>query len=180
MRFTTEMKHDDLDRTDPQSLTQMMSLDADGEGLWGPDELGAILEHQLAAPLECDLVGLDGGLAQWLAELNSCGDRPLRTFADLLYHPSPPPKLLELTKQFAKSRRNHPHSPLPDEVATVLYFLSIVAAMTRCGRRITRMDDSSLIYGLRWALRQPWLGDSARAILQEGLQAAGGTGPETE
>jgi hypothetical protein len=174
------MRGDDLHRADPQSLTQMMSAGVGDERLWAPDELGAILEHQLAAPLECDLSGLDNGLAEWLDEPGEAGDRPLGTFGDLLRHPSPPLRLLELTKEFAKARRSHPRSPLPDEIATVLYFLSIAAAMTRCGTRITRMDDHSLEYGLKWALKQPWLDDSSRGLLEEGLQAIGRSGGKTD
>jgi hypothetical protein len=171
-------ENEDAYDSDPQSLTHMMNLDSADEKLWAPEELGAILEHQLSAPLECDLGSLDDRLPQRLKELNSAGDPPVRTFGDLLHHRSPPLELLELTKQFAKACRTHPDGPLPDEVATVLYFSSIVAAMTKCGRRITKMDDRSLEYSLNWALRQPWLDDPTRRMLQEGLGAVGPSGPE--
>jgi len=177
------MKDDDVHNSDPQSLTQMMSLDAGDEKLWSPEELGAILEHQLSAPLECDLGRLDSGLARRLREVNSAahpeGTRPLKSFRDLLSHPSPPLKLLELTKQFAKACRNNPHGPLPDEIATVLYFSSIAVAMTRCGQRITKMDDRSLEFSLNWALRQPWLDEASRGILQEGRNAISSPEPES-
>ena len=172
------MNDQDVHDSDPQSLTQMMNLDAGDEKLWAPEELGAILEHQLAAPLECDLSGLDSHLALRLRELNSTGDPALRTFGDLLHHPSPPLRFLELIKEFAKSCRNHPRSPLPDEVATVLYFSGIVVAMTRCAKRITKMDDRSLQYSLNWALKQSWLDEATRGILREGLDALGAAGSE--
>ena len=174
------MKDDDAYDSDPQSLTQMMNLDAGDQKLWGPEELGAILEHQLSAPLECDLSRLDKGFAQRLKGLNSPGDPPLRSFGDLLRHPSPPVEFLELTKQFAKACRNDPHGSVPGEIATILYFSNIVVAMTKCGRRITKMDDRSLEYSLNWALRQPWLDESTRGILREGLDALGSSGPEAE
>jgi len=176
------MKDDDVHNSDPQSLTQMLSLDAGDEKLWSLEELGAILEHQLSAPLECDLGRLDSGLARRPRKVNSAahpeGTRPLKSFRDLLSHPSPPLRLLELTKQFAKACRNNPHGPLPDEIATVLYFLSIAVAMTRCGQRITKMDDRSLEFSLNWALRQPWLDEATRGILQEGLNALGSSGAD--
>ena len=170
-------ENDDAYDSDPQSLTHMMSLDAD-EKLWAPEELGAILEHQLSAPLQCDLGRLDDRLPERLKELNSAGDEPVKTFGDLLHHGRPPLELLKLTKRFAKACRNHPDGPLPGEVATVLYFSSIVAAMIKCGRRITRMDDRSLQYSLQWALRQPWLDDATRRMLQEGLIAVGRSEPD--
>ena len=174
------MKDDDLCDSDPQSLTQMMNLDAGDQKLWGPEELGAILEHQLAAPLVCDLGSLDKGLVRRLKEFNSAGGTPLTSFEDLLHHPSPPVEFLELTKRFAKLCRSDHHVPLPGEIATVLYFLSIVVAMTRCGRRITKMDDRSLQYSLSWAIRQPWLDDSSRRIIEEGLREIGSSGPGPE
>ena len=174
------MKDNELHNSDPQSLTNMMNLDAGGQDLWGPEELGAILEHQLAAPLESDLGSLDKGLVRRLKEINSAGGTPLASFSDLLHHPSPPAEFLELTKRFAKICRSDPQSPLPSEVATILYFSSIVVAMTKCGRRITKMDDRSLQYSLDWAIRRPWLDDSTRKILEEGLRTVGSSPPESK
>ena len=174
------MKNHDLEDTDPQSLTQMMDLDGDHEKLWSPEELGAILEHQLSAPLQCDLSGLDVHLARRLKQLNSAGPAPLVSFGDLLSHPSPPLDLLELSKRFAKACRSDPSGPLPDEVATVLYFLSIVVALTRCDRRITKMDDRSLKFSLEWAIKQSWVDESTRGILKEGLDAIGSSAPKPQ
>ena len=53
----------------------------------------------------------------------------------------------------------------------MLYFLTIVTAMIRCKERISRLNDESLRYGLRWALRQRWLDGPTRRILQQGLEA---------
>jgi hypothetical protein len=153
------------------SLTYMMDLDFGSQELWGPDELGAVLEHQLSAPLQCDLGRLDKGLAGRLEELNSAEGPALGTFGDLLHHPHPPVELLELAKRFAKACRSHRDSPLPDEVATVLYFLSIAVALTKCGQRITKMDDASLRYSFEWALKQSWLDASSRGLLEQARQA---------
>jgi hypothetical protein len=160
----------DVRNTDPQFLARMMDLGPGGEHPWVPEELGQILEHQLSAPLEFDLLGLDDGVVSRLR--SQCrADPPIETFRDLLHHPSPPIEFLELTKESAKTGRSHPDSPLPDEVASVLYLLSIVVAMAKCGRRITRLSDEGLRVGLGWALDQPWLDDSTRSLLEEGLKA---------
>jgi hypothetical protein len=78
--------------------------------------------------------------------------------------------LLELTRRFAKACRSRTGAPLPDEIATVLYFASIVAAMLRCGRRISKLDDEALVHALDWALDQPWLDASMRDLLCRGRQ----------
>jgi hypothetical protein len=169
--FEASMNSRDVYKDDAQSLTQMMDLDFAGRGLWEPNELGAILEHQLSAPLEHDLGLVDRAVAGRLAALNTAGGPPLRSFADLLHHPNPPLELLELTKRFAKACRNDRNSPLPGEIATVLYFLSIVVAITKCDRRITKMDDPALRYSLDWALKQPWLDTSTRGLLEAGRNA---------
>ena len=45
-------------------------------------------------------------------------------------------------------------SPLPGEVASVLYYASIASALARLGRRITRLPDADLRRGLLWAREQ--------------------------
>jgi len=162
------VENENLANSASQSLARMMDLEAGARGMWEPEELGAILEHQLAAPLELDLAGLDPGLAEKL-RLARQADPRIETFKDLLlHHPHPPIECLELIKEFAKVSRGRPEGTLPDEIATVLYFLSIVAGITKCRRRITHLDDAALRHGLDWALDQPWLGESTRRLFQEG------------
>ncbi len=167
------MNSDDIIQSDALSLTNMMDLDAAEQHPWAPDELEAILAHQLATPLECDLEAFDIGLPERLAGFNAASRPPIVTFGDLLHHSEPPADMLELIKTFAKSCRTNRNAPLPDEISTVLYFLSIVVALTKCDRRITRMDDASLRYSLDWALRQSWLDDATRALLQQGRERLG-------
>ena len=165
------MKDSDWQFEDVNSLNTMMDLDMGGKKLWEPGELGAILQHQLAAPLECDLARFDTDLDQRLRAAETAGGPPVKTFSDLLAHPNPPVELLERTKQFAKACRSHPDSPLPDEIATVLYFLAIIAALLKCERRITRMDDAALKYSLQWALKLDWLDGPSRELLESGRRA---------
>ncbi len=140
-------------------------------------ELGTILEHQLAAPIEPDLSSRDKDLPRKLEAFNATETRPINTFNDLLHHPRPPIELLELTKDFAKACRSHPDSPLPDEIATVLYLGSIVAARTRCDRPISKLGSEGLRHGLDWALSQSWLDQSTRALLEQGRQAVDAAEP---
>ena len=108
-------KHEDR-HTDTRSLARMLDLGVAKEQLWEPDELGLILEHQLASPLEFDIIGMK---PDQLEQLKSDWQTtpPIETFGDLLFHPRPPVRFLELTKEFARASRGHSERPLPDEVA---------------------------------------------------------------
>lgn len=156
---------------DARSLARMMGFGTGREPLWEAEELGSILQHQLDAPLGPDLGLVDRSLPDRLPQLAAAGGRPLGTFRDLFVDPRPPLELLELTKRFAKRCRSQEDSALPGEIATVLYFLAIAAALTRCGRRISGLDEPALCHGLDWALAQPWLDATAREICQAGLSA---------
>ena len=175
------MQQPDLSKIKARALTPMMDLEGGEEpGLWQPEELGAILRHQMAAPLEFDFSYLGAERPASLDALAGTDGPPVRTFGDLLCHPRPPIELLESTKEFAKRCRSRPDAPLPDEIATILYILSIVAALTRCARRITKLDAAGLRYSLDWALAQPWLDPATRDLLREGYQALQSAGPETD
>ncbi|HEY7090077.1 MAG TPA: hypothetical protein VH518_18410 [Tepidisphaeraceae bacterium] len=171
------MSPDDLDKTEPQRLEQMLSLDAGPAGagaVWRPDELAAIFRHQLNAQLEFDLGDVSTELPSGLDEMGVGGAGTLRwavTFRDLLlHHPHPPLALLERAKRFAKACKNEPGGALPAEVATMLYFACIVVARLRCDdARISALDDVSLVRGLEWAVAQPWIDAGTRQLMKEGI-----------
>jgi hypothetical protein len=157
---------DELDKTEPPRLAEMLALDGRAGHVWRAEELSAILRHQLDAPLEFDL----GDLSDEYAAIAPPGDTgTLRwrvTFGELLHHARPPLPLVERAKRFAKACRNHPEGPLPVEVATVLYFALIVVARLRCdgAPRISALDDAALVEGMHWALAQAWLDERTRAL----------------
>lgn len=153
--------------TDSLHLAKLMELDADNRGLWRPEELGAILRHQLDSPLVADL-RLDE-----VVETEVGGKPPerasLQTFSELFHNPQPPIHLLRLTKEFGKKNRSNPNSALPHEIATVLYFVSIFIALLRCGERITSLDNASLRRGAEWIIAQNWVDEATRSIVRESL-----------
>ena len=166
-----------VEKSRAQSLAEVLEMGVDDRPLWRPGELSAILKHQLSAPLELDLAF--GGPAPPRHSPAGPGQGPaIESFRDLLHHPNPPIELLESTKEFAKACRARPDAPLPDEIATILYLLAIVAATTRCRRRITKLDDQSLLRKLDWAVGQPWVDESTRALLREGQRAIGVKEPD--
>ena len=156
--------------TDPQRLATLFDLAPDDERLWRDDELGAILRHQLTVPLQVDLINLERGLALKVRTLAESQGLTLKSFGDLLTHPHPPVELLKITKEFAKACRLSPHSPVPREIASVLYFASIAAALVRCRCRITGLTNDALADGLHWVLARPWLDAPTRTLVEESLQ----------
>lgn len=167
------MANRELSAGDGSLMARMMDLDLEGPSLWDARDLEAVLEHQLAAPLETDLAGARPGFAGWLAGLNAALRPPVATFADLFSHPAPPVELLELVKDFAKRRRSDPDGPLPEDIATVLYLAAIAAALVRRGARITRLSGDGLRHGLEWSLRQPWLDPRLRDLFERAREASG-------
>jgi hypothetical protein len=155
---------DKLETTDPSRLAQMLT--ANGADRWRPAEMGAILRHQLSVELDVDLAGAApvdsprmaaGGAPMW---------RPA-TFGDLLHHPHPPLQMLQRVKRFAKACKVKGDGPLPPEVATVLYFASIIVAMLRCNTQISELDIKAIRTGTEWALSQTWLDQPTRSIFEE-------------
>ena len=150
---------------DARFLAEMMAPGAGESALGRPQELSAILRHQLDAPLALDLESLGPESGQRVDDLSRVEGPPIRTFRDLLSHPNPPVELLEMTKQFAKDCVGRSDATVPEKIADVLYTLSIVVAVTRCGRRITELEDQYLQRRIDWALAQPWLDEMSRDVL---------------
>ena len=162
--------------SDPKQLASLIGDDDIGERIWRPDQLAAILRHQLTTPLHVDLAGVSGAAGQFKAAAEARG-LVLKSFGDLLQHRQPPVALLKLVKDFAKACRLSPDSTIPREISSVIYFASIIAAMTRCSRRITRLDNAAILKAVRWALEQPWLEEITRGLFLEGQQYLTSTAP---
>lgn len=165
-------------RSDPDRLEQLLLLALENHPDYLPEELGAILQHQLSTLVEFDLSSLDAGSRRLLEAAAACGEGGgIRTFRDLFTHPHPPIQLLQLTKLFAKSHLKHPESPLPPEIATVLYYTSIVTAWVRLNRRISELPTEDLARGLSQLLAEAWMDDDLRRLLNEGLRRTAALAP---
>jgi hypothetical protein len=159
-----------LSKSPPKSLAAFLAAGEERARLWRPEELGAIFRHQMSAPILVDLGGLDFPTASRLTTLSHAQGLLLKSFLDLFSHPTPPLELLTLTKDFAKGNLDQPDSCLPNEVAAVLYYLSIAAAYARLGLRISLLSDAELKRGLEWAKGKPWVEPQLRRVLEEALQ----------
>ena len=161
-------------------LAQLIGLDEGDQGLWTPDELAAMLDHQFSARLEFDLGYLGRKAAPALDAMRTAEGPPIRSFRDLLHHPRPPVELLESTKEFARACGSGRDHLLPDEIAAMLYILSIAVARAKCRRRISKLDDHALRHSLDWACKQSWVDEPTRQVLCETLQVIGSGEPESD
>ncbi len=166
-----------LFKSPPKSLAAFLAAGEERARLWEPEELGAVFRHQMSAPILVDLGGMDPAAAARLKTLGDAQGLLLKSFLDLFSHPVPPIELLMLTKDFAKGNMEHPGSALPNEVAAVLYYASIAAALARLGRRISRLGDAELKRGLEWARGRPWVETQIARLLDEALQKLAQAGP---
>jgi len=150
--------------SDSRNLAELMNPPE--EQLWRPEELAAVFRHQLSVPVQFDLAGLDPRIGEDVRLLAVSQGLSLKSFGDLFRHPNPPVKLLIMVKDFAKRTSLSPNSLLPSEIAKVLYYSAIAAAILRCSRRITNLNDASLRCGLEWAISLSWIDSDTRCLLQ--------------
>ncbi len=150
-----------------QQVRDLLDTDRLDERLWQAEELGAVLRHQLHAPVQYDLRQLAGRRAGALKALADADGLLLKSFDDLFRHPHPPLELLRMTKDFAKAHRVHPVGLIPVQVAEVLYFASIAAAQVRCHVRLSSLSNADLAKGYDWCLRQPWVEALIKALIEE-------------
>ncbi len=158
-----------LHDAEASQLAQFMDL-GDHDGLWSPGELAAIFRHQLASTVEFPFVALSDPSAKSVQEICLAADPQIKTFGDLFEHPQPPLELLRMTKDYAKQCRARGESPIPAEVATMLYVLSILVARTRRGQGISDLNDQSLHRLAAWAAEQSWIAGPIRRLLDAAQQ----------
>jgi len=160
-------------RSRPKALAALLAAREERGRLWRPDELAAVFRHQMSAPVMVDLSGFDPATATRLKTLSEAQGLLLKSFSELLHHPSPPVELLELTKDFAKLNLDHADSTLPSEIAAALYYTSIAAALVRLDTRITQLKDAELRRGLGWTREQPWIDRQTKDLLAGAIEKLG-------
>ena len=154
---------------DSEQVRSLLDTDQLAERLWQPEDLAAVLRHQLGAPVQYDLRQIAGRRAGALKALADADNLLLKSFDDLFHHPHPPLDLLRMAKDFAKAHRVHQAGPVPPQVAAVLYFVSIAVAQVRCRVRLSSLSNADLAKGYEWCRQQPWVDPSVKALLEEAL-----------
>jgi hypothetical protein len=152
-------------RADPRGLAALICSSSDATRPWQPQELAAVLRHQLTAPIQFDLGQFDPAASARLRLLSESQGLLLQSFAELFRHPNPPIELLEMTKDFAKANRQAPAGVLPGEISAAIYYLSIAAAWVRRGVRISKLGDAELRAGFGWLRSQNWVDAEMRTLL---------------
>jgi len=150
---------------DPSCLADLLGRASDDAPRWLGDDLADIISHQLRAPLLFDLHRIQPE-APTADPLGRPGGPEIHTLGELFTHTCPPLELLRLTKNFAKTCDLTPDFALPSEVASVLYFAAIAAALVRLGERITALDDRGIADGINWALSQSWIDSTLRSLFE--------------
>ena len=147
-----------------------MGLSEQSHGDWQAADLADMMAHQLRASLVFDLGHTCEAQRQRIQRILLEDGANLVTFSDLLEHPNPPVELLNLAKDFAKSRYHHREGPLPPKIATLLYYACIAAARLRLDKRITELADEDIAAGLEWALKQSWVDRTTRRLFERCLE----------
>ncbi|MEX2386831.1 MAG: hypothetical protein WD534_03050 [Phycisphaeraceae bacterium] len=102
-------------------------------------------------------------------DLPALAGSEIKTLRELLMHPAPPMELLRLTKQFFKEAGHCNDHPLPHEVAIVLYYSLIIVTWRQHREWITALNIQDLTSGIAWSLRQTWLDEQIRTLLEAGV-----------
>jgi hypothetical protein len=149
-----------------EQLSKLMNWDEASPEHWTEEDLPAMLRHQLAAPLAFDLSTLELSQTEEAAReqtLSQAAASKIRTFQDLLQHPRPPVALFHWAKDFFKQQAGTSAKRRPEqEVAYLLYLLSILMPRIRLGASITKLSDADLLKAMKWATSRKWLDAKTR------------------
>lgn len=168
-RSVVLMKESNVFKSSPQNLARMLDLNGLGDLDWQPNDLGAMLRHQLSMPVcfDLDQIRLDSSRqVRWKID-----DTSKHSFGALFRGAGVSPDLLILSKDYAKASLAHPDSCIPRAIAEVIYYCSIAAALVHCGTRISQLDGEALIRCFQRAMDQPWLDESLVPLFQKAIQA---------
>lgn len=156
-----------------QSLCGLLAYDAQGRVVWPAHDLRNLLRTQLKSRLmrHLSVTCRSDGERKVLFALTTAAHPAISTFEELLHHRRPPLELLRAAKDFAKlhlagRQRN---SPLPPEIALLLYYGGIIAASLRCAAWVTTLSADEVRRGLVRMLREPWVDERIKAMFREGL-----------
>lgn len=150
-------------------LDGLLAYDAQDRVVWPSLGLNNLLRCALQSRLLQQLRFRSFEERRAVERLLASAHPAIRTFGDLLHHSEPPVELLLAAKEFAKASFRAPGSPIPPDIASLLYYGTIVQALVRRGRWITSLRPDELREALTVVLRQPWVDVRTRELIALGL-----------
>ena len=92
------------------------------------------------------------------------------TLRNCLCGDSPAIEALEAVKEWANIQRASRSQALPGELASAIYYGAIAAALVRCDKKITGLNDQALASGLGFVHSLDWLDESIRATIGAAIE----------
>jgi hypothetical protein len=132
------------------ALSDLIAFDAQGRAVWPAKELERMLGRQVGEFLKSEQSG---------------------SVRELLESSDPSIEVLIELKNLAKRRPKH---LFPPEMALLLYYGTIAAAMVKCAERITKLRDEDLRDGFTWAIKQPWVPEEICELFRQATSKLGG------
>lgn len=159
-----------MKQVDPVRLSQMMCISETPDMLiWPERDRAAMFQHQLRMPLLLAAAPEHPGTREGEDADDPHHDQRASTWRALLTEPVPSLKMLRAAKRFAKNSTRSDEPPIPPELATVLYYATIAAALVRLGERLSSLDDAALRAGFQWGLEQSWVDPGVAELFQNGV-----------
>jgi hypothetical protein len=135
---------------------------------WQAEDLPAILEHQLSAPLVGELEAIAPDKSTDL--VRDAGKLSIHCLADVLAHPKPPVEILKCFKQWAKAEMEATNSGLPEPILKAIYTAVVMKGLVTGNRNFTTLPHNELQKSSRWCLAQSWLNPALARTLRECLK----------
>ena len=151
-------------------LTDLMNPRSGQVGVWTPEDLAGVLEHQLRTSLEVEVDDLARSADLPTEEVRSLlRASGFATFGDVLRRGTPDDGVLAMVKAYAK-RAMASDDGLPRPVAHFIYVSTLLRARVEGDASFTALNDAAVDSEARRCLTLHWLPDEARALLRAGLE----------
>jgi hypothetical protein len=158
--------HEAALKSSAPQLARLLAPKSAEEAGWFSDDLPELLSHQWRAPIDFDLASVKSRDRE--KTLTRAASANVKTFGDLLTHPSPAPALLKLAKEFFKEMAGRARERSPQEqIGYLFYVLVILAAQARTGTSITSLSPGEVEKAVKWARAQTWVTGEAKSLLRE-------------
>jgi hypothetical protein len=156
----------------PGQLSKLLRLSPKTSESWQPEDLRAMVLHQMSALLAFDLGSLKlspPGQTTASESLEAAARSDIKTFADLFQSPHPPIELLRLSHKFFKEQVTGHRQDSPEhKIACLFYILSIFVARLRLEVKISRLTDEELLRSVNSMIDRPWVDERVRGLLGDG------------